>query len=184
MKEEYMLKFFVSRSFAGITVLLCLLAAFASGQSWTPVAQPYPGSGAGAAFLLTDGTVMIHQEQSSDDAWYKLTPDINGSYANGTWSAAASIPFYSPLFFGSAVLPDGRLLVEGGEYNHLNPVWTNMGAIYNPKTNKWKQVNPPAGWTSIGDAQGVILDNGTYMQANCCTKQFAYFNPTKLTWTA
>jgi hypothetical protein len=184
MKEKRMGKFLVPRALGGTAVLLYLLAALAGAQSWTPVSKPYPGAGAGAAFLLTDGTVMVHQEQTASDAWYKLTPDINGSYANGTWSAAASIPFYSPLFFGSAVLPDGRLLVEGGEYNHLNPVWTNMGAIYDPKTNSWKQVFPPAGWTSIGDAQGVILNNGTYMQSNCCSKQFAYFIPSMLKWTA
>lgn len=178
-----MLKFSVSRSFAGTTLLLCLLAAIASGQSWTPVAAAYPGSGAGASFLLTDGTVMVHQEQSTTDAWYKLTPDINGSYVNGTWTALAPIPFYSPLFFGTAVLPNGELLVEGGEYNKLNPVWTNMGALYNPVTNKWAKINPPTGWTSIGDAQNVILNDGTDMQANCCTTQFAYFNATKHTWT-
>ncbi|HTR24845.1 MAG TPA: kelch repeat-containing protein [Terriglobales bacterium] len=177
-------KVLVSRALARIAVSLSLLAALAGAQSWAPVKKPYPGSGAGAAFLLTDGTVMVHQEQSSSDAWYKLTPDINGSYANGTWTQAASISFYSPLFFGSAVLPDGRLLVEGGEYNKLSPVWTTKGAIYNPKTNKWKQVFPPSGWTSIGDAQGVILNDGTYMQSNCCTTQFAYFDPKHLTWTA
>lgn len=176
-------KVLVSRSVAGILGLV-LLAGLAGAQSWTPVAHPFPGSGAGAAFLLTDGTVMVHQEQSTNDAWYKLTPDINGSYANGTWTAVAPIPFYSPLFFGSAVLPDGRLLIEGGEYNHLSAVWTNMGAIYNPKLNTWKQVNPPTGWTTIGDAQGVILSTGVYMQANCCTRQFAYFQPGTLTWTA
>jgi hypothetical protein len=179
-----MVKSLVSRSLAGVALLLCLLGSLASAQSWTPVAKPYPGTGAGASFLLTDGTVMVHQEQSSNDVWYKLTPDINGSYVNGTWTALASIPFYAPLFFGSAVLPDGRLIVEGGEYDALNPVWTNMGAIYDPVANSWKQVNPPAGWTSIGDAQGTLLSNGTYMQSNCCTTQFAYFNPTKLTWTA
>lgn len=179
-----MLKFPLSRRMAGFALSVCLLAAMAGAQSWTPVASAFPGSGAGAAFLLTDGTVMVHQEQTPADAWYKLTPDINGSYVNGTWTELAPIPFYSPLFFGSAVLPDGRLLVEGGEYNNLNPVWTNMGAIYQPKTNKWKQVKPPAGWTSIGDAQNTILSDGTDMQANCCTTQFAYFNPKNLTWTA
>ena len=74
--------------------------------------------------------------------------------------------------------------MEGGEYNKLRAVWTNLGAIYNPKTNKWKQVTAPAGWSSIGDAQGVILNDGTYMQSNCCTTQFAYFNPKGSTWTA
>ncbi len=175
-------KFLSARWVAGVAIILSL-ATLAGAQSWTPVTQPFPGSGAGSAFLLTDGTVMVHQEQSTNDAWYKLTPDNTGNYANGTWTQLAPIPFYSPLFFGSAVLPDGRLLIEGGEYNHLSAVWTNMGAIYNPKTNSWKQVNPPSGWTTIGDAQGVILSSGTYMQANCCTRQFAYFQPGTLTWT-
>ena len=59
-----------------------------------------------------------------------------------------------------------------------------MGAIYNPLTNKWKSVSPPSGWSTIGDAQTAILDNGTLMQANCCTTQGALFNAKKLTWTA
>jgi hypothetical protein len=45
-------------------------------------------------------------------------------------------------------------------------------------------VNPPAGWSTIGDAQGVVLFDGTFMQANCCTTQAALLNPTTLTWTA
>jgi hypothetical protein len=38
-------------------------------------------------------------------------PDIHGSYVNGTWSPIASMPAgYGPLYFGSAVLPDGRVV--------------------------------------------------------------------------
>jgi len=41
--------------------------------------------------------------------WYTLTPDNTGSYINGTWTQVASLPSgYSPLFFSSAVLPDGK----------------------------------------------------------------------------
>jgi hypothetical protein len=35
----------------------------------------------------------------------------------------------------------------------------------------------------IGDAQSVVLPNGTYMQANCCTEQAALLNARTLTWT-
>jgi hypothetical protein len=137
--------------------------------------------------LLTDGTVIVHEEQDGGEQnWFKLTPDIFGSYVNGTWSQLASIPGafnYAPLFFGSQVIADGRLTVIGGEYNFDNPVWTAQGAIYNPKTNSWTNVNPPAGWTTIGDAQSINLANTTYMQANCCTTQWAYLNPTTLAWT-
>ena len=59
---------------------------------------------------------------------------------------------YAPLYFASAVLPDGRVLVEGGEYNFLRQDETNLGAIYDPIKNKWTNVNPPSGWSEIGDS--------------------------------
>ena len=163
---------------------LVLLAAvgMASGQSWQPLTHQ-PRFPAGAALLLTDGTVMVHHEDANDgfSEWYKLTPDINGSYVNGTWSQMASLASnYGPLFFASAVLPDGRLIVEGGEQNFANYVWTNMGAIYDPLTNVWTPINPPAGWGTIGDASGVVLTNGTFMLANCCTVQQALLNASTL----
>jgi hypothetical protein len=132
--------------------------------------------------LLTDGTVVIQDAGCQD--WWKLTPDINGSYVNGTWSQIASLPSgYSPLYRATAVLPDGRLIIEGGEYNFLHADWTNKGAIYDPVADTWTSVTPPAGWSTIGDAQGVVLANGTFMLANCCTTQAALFNAATLTWT-
>ena len=98
---------------------------------------------------------------------------------------------YSPLYFASAILPTGAgvppgsMVVEGGEYNgpNCNPVWTNKGAIYNPATNTWRSITPPDGWSTIGDAQSEVLTNGTFMLANCCTKQDALLNPFSLSWT-
>ena len=117
--------------------------------------------------------------------WWRLTPDANGSYVNGTWSQIASLPAgYGPLYFASAVLADGRVIVEGGEYNFCMPVWSNLGAIYDPLANSWTSVDPPAGWDTIGDAQGTVLANGTFMLANCCTTETALFDATSLSWTA
>ena len=130
---------------------------------------------------------MVHHEDPNDgfSDWWKLTPDINGSYVNGTWTQLASLSSnYGPLFFASAVLPDGRVIVEGGEQNFAQYVWTNKGAIYNPITNMWTPMTPPSGWSSIGDAQSVVLTNGTFMMANCCTEQQALLNASTLTWTA
>jgi hypothetical protein len=122
--------------------------------------------------LMTDGTVIVHNASKQD--WWKLTPDINGSYVNGTWSQFASLPAgYGPLYFGSAVLPDGRVVVNGGEYNFGSAAWTNKGAIYSPLLGIWRSISPPAGWTSIGDASTVVLTDGTYMLANALTKQQA-----------
>jgi hypothetical protein len=159
-----------------------------AASPWTPLTnQPtflddVNCAGAANPLLLTDGTVIV--QEGGCQEWWRLTPDNTGSYANGTWSQLASLPAdYSPLYHSSAVLPDGRVIIMGGEYNFFNPVWTNLGAIYDPVANTWTSVNPPAGWTSIGDAQSVILPDGTYMQANCCTKESALLDAKTLTWS-
>jgi hypothetical protein len=169
----------------GIALLAFLaLPGIASAQKWQPLKHPGTYSGVGAMLLLTDGTVLLHEEQSNAQNWYKLTPDNTGSYINGTIKLIATMPSgYAPLFFGSVVLPDGQMIIEGGEYNEGNSAWTTLGAIYNPDKDKWTSVNPPSGWSSIGDAQATLLNNGIYMQANCCDTEQAYFNPKTLGWT-
>jgi hypothetical protein len=139
--------------------------------------------------MLTDGTVIVHEVCGS--GWSRLSPDIYGSYVNGTWSQIASLPAgYAPLYYASAVLPDGRVIINGGEYNFCSQVWTNQGAIYDPVGNTWSSVSPPPGWSTIGDAQSVILADGRYMLANCCTSEQAILGPIPLpqnaqnfTWT-
>ena len=172
----------------GISLLAVLaLAAIASAQKWQPVAK-VPNIGAGAMAMLTDGRVIVHDESGNSGTWgnwWTLTPDSSGSYATGKWTQIATMPSnYGPLYFGSVVLPDGRYIVEGGEYNFGSSSWTNLGAIYDPVKNKWTSVNPPTGWSNIGDAQAILLANGTYMQADCCNGvNQAYFIPKTLKWT-
>jgi len=173
----------------GIVFVFFLAWVSTQAQTWTPLNnQPtFLANGAGPALLLTDGTVMVHDACGAD--WWKLTPDNTGSYINGSWTQLASLPSgYSPLYYASAVLPDGRVIVEGGEYNGsgCNSVWTNLGAIYDPVKNTWTSVNPPTGWVNIGDAQSVVLSNGTFMLADCCEGSpypVAYLNPKNLKWT-
>ena len=175
------------RTLVAAAVMLLVATQFSNAQHWVPLNnQPNANLGLGNPLLLTDGTVILHQ--ACGPQWWRLTPDPSGSYVNGNWKRIASMPAgFAPLYFGSAVLPDGRVMVEGGEYNATNgncqPVWTNQGAIYNPKTNKWATVAPPAGWSTIGDAQSVVLADGTYMQANCCTTESALLDASSLTWT-
>jgi hypothetical protein len=157
-------------------------------QKWTPLKnQPtFMTGGAGPGLLMGDGTVLVHDACGTD--WWRLTPDNTGSYVNGTWKEIAQMQSgYMPLYFSSAVLPDGRLIVEGGEYNNCSADWTTEGSIYDPVKNEWTSMAPPSGWTTIGDSQSVILDNGTYMQANCCEGSpypVAYLDAKNLTWTS
>jgi hypothetical protein len=148
--------------------------------------------------LESDGSVLVHNEPDNNvtggtSEWWKLTPDSNGSYVDGTWSQIASMPSdYTPLYFGSAILPDGRMIVEGGEYIGENAVWSDQGAIYDPVSNTWTSVAPPPGWTNIGDAASDVLPDGTFMLEHPCntcltnpdlTVDDALLNASNLTWT-
>ena len=155
-------------------------------QAWTSLKSPASLTAPGAALLMTDGTIMLQQDCSSN--WYRLAPDDFGSYANGTWSQAASTqPGYGPHAFSSAVLADGRLVVIGGEYN--NPcsagiVETNLGAIYDPTANSWAPLSAPTwpnGW--VGDAPNAVLPDGQFLLGNIFTGQYAKLDPVTLTWT-
>jgi hypothetical protein len=147
-------------------------------QPLTNTAQFY----AGTALLLTDGTVILPDVGSTN--WWKLTPDARGNYVDGTWTQIASPPnAYQPLYFASAILPDGRVIIEGGEYQALNPVWQTTGAIYDPTKDQWTSVAPPAQWQTIGDAQSVVLADGRFMLADCCSTNAAILDPKTLTWT-
>ena len=173
----------------GIAALAASAVTSTYAQTWHRTTNS-PAENVGAMLLLTDGTVIAHQEddQTGDVAslrWYRLTPDASGSYLNGTWSRIADMPSgYGPLFFGSAVLPDGRVIVEGGEYNQYGNGFTRLGAIYDPVSNTWASVTAPNGWNNIGDASTVVLVNGTLMLANTTTRQAALLNASTLTWTA
>src|SRR5262249_32353522 len=118
-----------------------LLTALCLGQTLKTLTHQ-PPAGVGMSFLLTDGSVLF--QGNAESTWYKLTPDISGSYLNGTWKQVATLPAgYVPDAFASAVLADGRVIVEGGEYNNGAFTLTNKGAIYDPKANTWTPVAPP-----------------------------------------
>jgi hypothetical protein len=171
-----------------------------SAAFWTKIKTP-PSVSVGAMLLLTDGRVLVHSEPNCSGCtgnyadWYTLTPDNTGSYINGTWTQVATLPgSYAPLFFGSAVLPDGKVVITGGEYNcphsDCSGVWQSLGALYDPVANTWSATTPPTK-SNIGDAQSVVLPDGTWMIAECCAIAFGNstfpvyysFNESTLTFT-
>jgi hypothetical protein len=173
--------------------LLALLAVWsfncAGAESWKPL-KNQPDFAAIHMMLLTDGSVICQAELTGH--WYRLTPDKKGSYIDGTWTKIADMPEgYAPLYYASAVLADGRAVVMGGEYNGSGQTAdTNRGAIYDPMTNEWSNLDAPGGFFSIGDAQSVVLPDGKWMLAdpvgNCtsvCGRGTALLDPATLTWT-
>jgi hypothetical protein len=163
-----------------------------------PSGTDFGPGGPTAPLLLTDGGVLIQNAGpfGEDAKIFKLTPDIHGSYVNGTWTELASKPFIS--YAGAqAVLADGRVIIEGGEYSNYEYdfLLTNQGAIYDPVTNTWASVPPPLFFADlfppratfaphpIGDSQSVVLPDGTFMLGDKMSHQAALLDLKTMTWT-
>ncbi len=181
----------VRKLFRKSLLAVALLAGTSLGAmagTVTPVTNT-PLDGVIYGFLLTDGTLLFQGGLLQD--FYRFKPDNKGSYVNGTLFPAASLPpNYIPYATSGGVLPDGRVLLIGGEYllgsnNTLNFAFTNKMAIYDPKADKWTMVAPPSGpdWDFIGDSPWTLLPNGHLLLGEKFTKAMAEFDPTTLTWT-
>lgn len=197
--------------FKPMLLLGCLaMSSWLTAGTFTPLnnqpnfeAPGYPGGPAPGGvinpLLLTDGSIFVINGgfYDSSEVW-KLTPDNFGSYINGTWSQLASLPDdYAPDVGASAVLADGRVIVQGGEYNGTNFHFalTNIGYIYDPVADAWEKLPPPPFFNdvypprrlfspkSIGDASSVILQDGTYMVQNKMSGQAALLDLKTMTWT-
>lgn len=172
----------IMRAIGIVLSALLMGPVLARAQSWQPLTNQ-PTFNASNAHLLTDGTVMVQRFEASE--WYQLTPDAYGSYVDGTWSQLASLPpDYGPLYYASAVLGDGRVIVTGGEYNlGGGPVWTNKGAVYDPLADAWTTLSPPSGWNNIGDAQATVLADGRFLLAYPFDTRIAVLDPGSLSYT-
>ena len=77
-----------------------------ANSPWQKLAN-LPAFVPGAMLLLRDGTVMVQDNGPRNNGtrnWWRLRPDPDGSYVNGTWSHMGSLPAgYAPLFFASAM---------------------------------------------------------------------------------
>ncbi len=173
------------------------LAATASrgAGTWTRLTRNAPGPVA-LTLLLSDGTVMgANNSGSIGNAWYKLTPDSHGSYLNGTWSTLA--PMHDTrLWYSSAVLKDGRVLVAGGEYG----TGTAKSEVYDPVANTWTLVpiptallNPALNSPAAAEPQGFydssckIIANGNVIVTPVAPATYGgtlVFNATLNTWSA
>jgi Galactose oxidase, central domain len=173
---------------SSLALLAALLAAPpAAAGTWTKLLHNAPAAANGLV-LLGDGTVMAAKNNGSTigSGWMRLTPDASGSYVNGLWTTLASMHF-SRLYYATQVLKDGRVFVAGGEYGTGGP----HAEVYDPKTNAWTQIDPPASlWdpanNSFVDAISEILENGRVMVMPVSPHTFGValiYDPPSNTWS-
>ncbi len=156
--------------------------------TWTALSHP-PLDEIGTMMLLSDGTVMAQgdsvtgQPFGASQKWYRLTPDAAGNYADGTWTSLAPMHL-ARLYYGSNVLPDGRVFVLGGEYsgNQGRQNFANTGEIYNPVTNTWTNIAPfPR--PEFGDDPTEVLPDGRVLAGYLSGSGTFFYDPATNSWS-
>jgi hypothetical protein len=169
------------RTLPAVALAFGVSVSSGSAGTLTSLAHPSP-EGVNAVYQLTDGRVFV--QGSSETHFFILTPDINGSYVNGTWKKTKDLPpNNSPLYFSGAVLADGRVVVDGGEYEFDNFTLTKNGFLYDPQKDSWTKLAPPQGWHFIGDSSNAVFPDGRFVVAQKISKKLAALDPSTLTWS-
>ncbi len=141
-------------------MILCFLwqpSEAIAGGTWSTT-LPSPPVGVNNCMLLSDGTVL---GMNGAGQCVKLTPDIHGSYLNGTWTTLATMN-NSRLFFSSQLLTNGNLWVAGGE----DGTGGNSAELYATVSNVWTIIPPPAsGYPNFSDSVSEVLPNGNTLVA-------------------
>lgn len=164
----YYLRFHLLLALVGLATMKVPAAG-----TWRPLATQAPDN-IEVMLLLSDGTIMCQPYGGS--GWYRLTPDIHGSYVNGTWTALA--PMHdSRLYYSTQVLRDGRVYVAGGEYG----TGTDKAEVYDPLSNSWMQAATPPG--SIIDNVSETLPNGNVLEGSPGT-DIRIYDIVANTWSA
>jgi autotransporter-associated beta strand protein len=127
--------------------------------TWTQVALPptLAAIGVGDMVLLNDGEVMA-QGQGVSNVWFRLTADGSGAFGGGSWAPAASMSLARQRF-ATNVLPDGHVVVLGGEHTNLDApplgfTFTSTGEIYDPAANAWTALQDFPGSANLGNGFG------------------------------
>lgn len=122
--------------------------------SWTALSST-PSDSIGICLLLPDGTILA---EGSSDSWWRLTPDSQGHYVNGSWSSR------TPSSWGhqvgsTAVMQNGDVFVAGGE---LGGNFASV-EVYHTKSDSWTVVTSSAFFGNIEDGNAMLLSDGTVM---------------------
>ncbi|MBI4219638.1 MAG: hypothetical protein HY682_05790 [Chloroflexi bacterium] len=127
---------------------------------WTGIGSIPQGGPLGPGALLPDGNVLIIEWAGDVDSWV-FTADA------AHWEATQPMA-RNRGDFSVAALPDGRVLVLGGQTGSSarNPLLLASSEAFDPTTKKWVQVapllEPRGGHTATVLADGSVLIIGGY----------------------
>ena len=160
-------KNFASLQFCRLALAFSLILIFnaaRAGGTWTALLNS-PPVGVNNCLLLSDGTVM---GMNGAGQCVRLTPDIHGSYINGTWTSLPTMN-NDRLFFSSDLLTNGNVYVAGGEYGSGR----NLAELYDTTANTWTLIPEPSG-AGYSDAASKLLPNGNVLQSDSQSGIYIY----------
>jgi hypothetical protein len=132
-----------------------------------PAPNPSPTGSMTVTQLLPDGRLLW----TSGLQTYLLSPDANGSYADGVWVEVDPTPYYH-LYSVCAILNDGRYVTFPSTYgsSHANnsPNGRNYTSVFDPATDSWSSIEGQYVGSSAsritkgmeGHAPGFVADDG------------------------
>jgi hypothetical protein len=135
--------------------------------TWTALNNA-PPVGVNNCLLLSDGSVL---GMNGAGQCVKLTPDIHGSYINGSWTTLMTMNS-SRLFFSSVVLTNGNVFVAGGEYGDANHY---DAELYDSQANTWTVV--PGSQSpnfNYSDSPAELLPNGNVLVSDSQSTYYFY----------
>lgn len=140
--------------------------------------------GIGTMTTLSDGDILAQGgNNNASDEWFELAPDGSGSYDDGSWYQLADSNV-GRLYYGSALLPSGQLMVLGGEDTDSNDGSAhevNTGEIFTPPTTlggsgSWATITPYPE-TNFGDDNLEVLNSGTVLAGGNDDGKSYVYNP-------
>ena len=170
----------------GLTVNMDAPPSVAVG-SWTQLVKQFDGQWSSYVALLTDGRVLMNA--TSTNQWYTLTPDVFGSYVNGTWTRVAD-SHIGRLFGTSFVLPSGLFFLCGAEYvddpyeqEFKGPSLARARCEqYDPVRDYWTEL--PDMPETVADSPATELGDGRIMNLAHDSSSVFAFDPPHGLWSA
>jgi WD40 repeat protein len=169
--------------------------AVASAQLYDPASGTWTGTHSmnsarfsHTATLLTNGLVLVAGGATSIfDASSATNSAELYNPAIGTWTVTG--PMHTARYTHTAtLLPNGKVLVAGGQSTNAFPNITASAEIYDPSSRTWTTANPmliqrnSQTATLLPNGQ-VLIAGGEVTNFSMVTGESELFNPTNGTWT-
>lgn len=172
-----------------------LAVSGATSELYDPVSGTWAATGnliqattGGTATLLGNGKILVDGGTYYGSANMGFPYDQLYDPVAGTWSAAATNPISLLVSQTATVLPNGKVLVAGGNVDGASPGSSAACSLYDPVAGTWSTTGSLA--TPRANHTATLLPNGTVLVAGGITNEYntiaavaEIYDPSSGTWS-